>query len=303
LNERIVQPPAPHHAVRSARARADEELGLSEILGWVVQNRTLLLYGALVGGLVMAAIALVQKPVYRAETVLAVVDQSERGGTSLSGLSGRLGALGNLVGGLDALSGDNRSEFIALLRSRAFTEKFIEDENLIPVLFPKRTQIFGAGRAPTIFRAYRFFDKDVRDVAESRATGLVTVGIEWEDPEAAARWANLMVARLNGVARQRAIAEARKSLEYLNHELTTTNVVEVRTAIYRLIEIQLSKITVATAREEYAFRVIDPARAPDRDYRVRPNRKLLTLLGMGAGAVIGAMIALVRAVRKEWRRP
>jgi uncharacterized protein involved in exopolysaccharide biosynthesis len=281
--------------VQPVPVRQDEEARLKEILAWLAQHKMLILTAALAGGLLMGVYAFVKRPVYRAETILSVVEQTDKRGLA-SAISGRLGDLGGLMGGLGSLGHGNRSEFIALLRSRAFTEQFITDENLIPILFERRAwNPFGRnGPPPTLFRASRLFDKTVREVTESRATGLVTLAIEWRDPVLAARWANLMVARVNELARQRAITEARKSLDYLNQQLATTSIVEVRSVIYQLMESQLHDITLATVREEYAFRIVDPARPPDRDFYVRPKRPLLIVLGLLVGATIGILIELLR---------
>ena len=54
-------------------------------------------------------------------------------------------------------------------------------------------------------------------------------------------------------------------VEYLNQELEKTNVAELRQAIYRLIEAQIKQKTLARLRDEYVFRVLDPAAPPDSD--------------------------------------
>jgi uncharacterized protein involved in exopolysaccharide biosynthesis len=53
---------------------------------------------------------------------------------------------------------------------------------------------------------------------------------------------------------------------------------------------------LATVRRDYAFRVLDTARAPDLNAYVRPQRILLIALGLVLGALLGAGIALLRGV-------
>ena len=50
------------------------------------------------------------------------------------------------------------------------------------------------------------------------------------------RWANLLVKRINRHLRELAIQDAKKSMEYLNTELTKTHIVELQQAIANLLE-------------------------------------------------------------------
>ena len=109
-----------------------------------------------------------------------------------------------------------------MLRSRDFARAFIEDEALLPLLFPDAWDA-AAGRwtveyPPDLSQAAGFFVGKVREVEEDTGTGLVTLSIEWRDPELAAAWANLLAARLNDHMRQRALAEAEANVKYLRHE-------------------------------------------------------------------------------------
>ena len=58
---------------------------------------------------------------------------------------------------------------------------------------------------------------------------------------------------------------------------------------------------LARARDQYSFRVIDPAVVPDADQFVAPNRALIIFLGALAGFLLGVVMAM--ATRKEPRDP
>jgi uncharacterized protein involved in exopolysaccharide biosynthesis len=89
--------------------------------------------------------------------------------------------------------------------------------------------------------------------------------------------------------RMRAISEAETSIEYLNKELQKTGVVEIQQAIYRLLEANYKTTSIANARSEYAFKVIDPAVAPDENRRVRPKRSLIVILATLAGGFVSVL--------------
>jgi uncharacterized protein involved in exopolysaccharide biosynthesis len=285
-----------------------DELRLDDIRNWLVRGRLTIIVCVVLATVAAVAYAFLKKPVYRAETVMVITEEN-RSGLDLGALGGGLGGVAAGLMGISPDTSAKKEEFIALLRSRAFTEEFIREENLMPVLFESRWDAEKKAwkgppkKHPTLYRAYRLFDKKVRTIEESRASGLVTVSIEWRDNELAASWTNKLIERLNAQTRARAIADARKSLDYLNRELVQTDVVELRSAISRLVQTELSKITMATVQQEYAFKVLDPARPPDRDAYVRPQRLLVISLGLLGGILLGVAIALARGAFTTQRSP
>jgi uncharacterized protein involved in exopolysaccharide biosynthesis len=252
---------------------------------WIVATVLLAVAGATV-------IAFTMTRKYRAAVVVvpAAADRNALGG--MGGLA-QLGGLASLAG--INLGGGNTEteEGIAVLKSRGFTEKFIQDHNLMPVLYAKRWDA-AAGkwregeRPPTPAKAFKDFDSKIRSVVEDKKTGLITVLVIWRDREQAAQWANELVQRLNVEMRSRAIANTNASLGFLEKELEGTTTVATRDAISRLIEAQVKQRMLANVTQEYAFRVVDHAMPPDADDPVGP-RKLVVLL---AGALVGLVLGV-----------
>jgi capsular polysaccharide biosynthesis protein len=168
----------------------------------------------------------------------------------------------------------------------------------MPVLYADRWDAAGKGwkkgeEPPTAWDAYRLFDRNVRFVNKDVKTGLVTLAIEWRDPDSAALWANRLVQRINAERRAEAIREAETSISYLKEQLAETSLVEMQQAIYQLIESKIRKIMVAKSLDEYAFRVIDPA-VPPQEYS-SPRRVPIIILGIVFGLIVSAVIVLVRS--------
>jgi uncharacterized protein involved in exopolysaccharide biosynthesis len=288
----------------AGNAEASSGPNLIDVWQLLRDYRLIIAATVLAGAIVSIVLALMLTPIYRAEVLMApVVDLENTSG--FSALAGQFGGLASLAG-IDL--SDNRSikeEAVATLRSRAFTTDFIRSQNLLQILFSddwdadnERWTVDDPEEEPTLADAFEYFDESVRSVAEDNRTSLITLAVEWRDPEQAARWANLLVDRVNNSIRARAIAEAEKSIEYLNKELAKTAIVELQEAIYRLIEVQINKIMLANVRDEYAFKVIDPAVAPDPDKEVRPNKRLIVILGTFLGGLLGLVLAVIV---ESWR--
>jgi uncharacterized protein involved in exopolysaccharide biosynthesis len=239
------------------------------------------------------AVAFLTPPVYRGQVVMTAV--SDQAGPGLGGLLGQFGGLASLAGISLPMGDSSRTEAIALLSSRDFARGFIEEENLLPVLFAKKWDsdsgkwmVDDPEDIPTIGDAVKKFEEKVRRVNVDELTGLVTLTIDWRDRELAASWANKMVARANREMRRRAIDEAKRSIDYLEAEARKTEVAELRSTIYGIVETQIKTIMLANVRSEYAFRVVDPASVPDVDKYVWPRRALI----LGLGLVLSFMLAL-----------
>ena len=123
----------------------------------------------------------------------------------------------------------------------------------------------------------------------------------WSDPELAAKWANDMVASANARLREKAIEESQRSIEYLKREGEKTNVVAVQEAIGKLTEEQVKSVMLANVRDEYAFKVIDPAVMPEYRDIVRPRRALMLALGLVMGSLFGMMVAFGREYQSSRR--
>ncbi|MEM7763633.1 MAG: Wzz/FepE/Etk N-terminal domain-containing protein [Pseudomonadota bacterium] len=252
---------------------------------------------------VAIAAAFLVQPTYRGEVLMAPVT-TDGSAAGLGQIAGQLGGLASLAG-IDIQGGDRSEEYLAILRSRFFTEAFIHDEVLMDDLFADE---WCAERSdwcpdvvdvPTIRDAFERFDKDVRTVVKSTKTGFVRVVIDWHDPETASRWANTMSARLNQVLQARAIEESAHNIEFLNQRLLDTSEVELRDGIYQLIETEMRQLMLASSRSEFGFRIIDPAVASDLDDPYAPKKPIYAFFGLCIGGLLGILFALFVS-RREW---
>ncbi len=293
--------PAPHQANVPPiyQHYPEDEIDLVEYWQVLVQYKKLILLLTLTSTLLALLAAFLMTPVYRAEVLLAPVSHDEDDSKlSLLGAS----QFGDLLArtGIPMGSGGNQiSLHIATLKSRLLTTAFIESESLMPVLFPESLEATAEGRknsfgffsdeAPTLWAAFNLFDREIRSIDLDRSTGLLTLAIEWQDPELAAAWANNLVQRVNHQLSSQAIEEGRTSISYLKKQLAETSSVEVQQAIYRLIEAETKEIMLANVQEEYAFKVIDPAVAPQKP--IKPQRTLIVTLGFLLGLIAALFIA------------
>ena len=115
---------------------------------------------------------------------------------------------------------------------------------------------------PDVRDGVKFFHEEVLDVGAARSTRLVTLAIEWTDPDVAAQWATILVQRLNDRLRETALREAQANVAYLQSEMAKTTLVTLQDSIGRLLESELPKLMLATGNEGFAFKIVAPAVSP-----------------------------------------
>jgi len=242
----------------------------------------------------LAASLLVHKRYQASIMVSAITDQMAGSG----GLSTQIGGLAALVG--IAPNSGKKSETLAFLQSEDLTQRYIKDNNLLPVLYDnlwdaneKRWRPTDPNKIPTLWKANRFFKGSIRRVTDEAKGGLTTVSITWTDPRLAAKWANDLVKLTNDTLRNKAIQESERHIVYLNEEAAKTNILEVKTAIYKLLESELKNAMVAKGNEEYALKVVDPAFVPERP--AYPIPTLWVPLGFVAGFLFSIVSVLISA--------
>ena len=302
---------APVPSDREWLATDDDLISLFDV--WQILLRYKAMIVAVTGAAILAAAlaAAVMTPMYRAEVVLAPVTANED--------SGRYSPQLERFSGIAALAGVNlsqhssrKNEALATLESRLLTERFIEEEKLLPVLFHDLWdqeqgdwKVDDPDDRPTLWDAYELFDQDVRRISEDKRSGLVVLSIEWEDPELATHWGNELVRRANGMLRERTAQESQKAIGFLQQQLKQVSAVELEQVLHRLIESEMKEIILANINEEFAFRVIDPAAPPGEPFRPRWGQMLAlgAALGLAAGVTLSLLLGFSRRSGLSAERP
>jgi LPS O-antigen subunit length determinant protein (WzzB/FepE family) len=292
----------------NATDTTEDALTLRQLLA-ILRARWMLVTGSALGAAILGfTIGLVMHPVYRSTVLLMPVQSTERQGL-LGSMLGNLGSSAGLISSLGFGFGNETAttEALAVLQSREFIEEFIRSHNLMPVLYADKWDP-QAGRwkadvtPPTSWKAYKLFTRDIMDVSQDKKTNLVTLHIDWTDRLVAAAWANDLVERVNARLRGRAMSDADDTIRYLEQELKNAEAVEIRTALFNMIESQLKIKSVATVRKQYVFKVLDAAAPSDFDVRLRPHKAIYAITGLVIGSILGASIAVLAGAPRRTPR-
>jgi capsular polysaccharide biosynthesis protein len=291
------------HGVRSSSEQAPGRLAspLSGLLGVMWQYKFIIAAATLASTAVAIWLTLSADDKYQASTLISPVSD-ESGGGRLGGLASIASEIGGGSLGISSPGNTQKQEYLAALTSEALTERYIKQNDLLPILFASKWD--PAKRAwkdlpkdeiPTLWKANQFFKRHVRSVITDSKTTLTTLTIVWTNPNEAAKWANGLVKLTNDYLRAKAIAESERNIEYLKDQFAKTTIVGMQTAIVSNMEDQMKKAMIAQGNEEFALKVIDPAVAPEK--RISPVPALWISTGFLVGLIGSTLLVYVRRFR------
>lgn len=280
------------HTDNSAAASID----LLPYMNALINARWWLLLAILVGALVNGLVAYSKPYVYQSGAKVSVVDMDDPGGVSPD--NRRASEVLTLVehGFVMGSSRDNYQDVIrARLVSRDFTMHFIHEFNIYRHFYPAHWDIENQqwidGFTPDKGESFTRFRDEVRIVDHDEETDILTVKMNWADPFIARDLSNLYIQAFNQYLRFKAQIEVERKLAFLKKELQRSNILDIQQSIYRLIEAQTAIAMFASAREEFALEVIDPAATPYKSFNMSRKRKVL--LGAAVGFVLAIFVVLL----------
>nr|WP_310650230.1 Wzz/FepE/Etk N-terminal domain-containing protein [Colwellia sp. MB02u-6] len=300
----------PHHLPE------DDEIDLAELWHAIWSGKLLIIVISVFFAISSIIYAINHPNIYKATTLLAPA--SEQGGASgLAKMAGQFGGLASLAGiNLGGGGTDKTGLALEVLKSRVFLEKFINRHQLLVPLMASENwdvktntliyndEIYNSTTKtwlreveapkqpePSSWEAYKAF-KDILAVVTDKETGMMTLTVEHYSPEIATQWLLWLVSDINAAMREQDKAEAQRSIDYLSTKLQETQLADMQTVFYQLIEQQTKTIMLAEVSLEYVLKTIDPANAPEE--KSKPKRALIVVLGTILGGILSVLIVLVR---------
>jgi uncharacterized protein involved in exopolysaccharide biosynthesis len=286
------------------RGSADRsDVGIRELLQGIGLHKWRIGAVAITAMVIAGLLAWLSTPLYKATILISPV-ASAPGSGSLGAIGGALSQLGGIasLAGLSGGGDSRKNESLAVLKSAELTQRYIQQSDLLPLLFArswdpvrKAWKETRSDQIPTLWKANRLFDASVRTIAIDPKSSLVTLTIIWKEPHTAAKWANELVAMCNDYLKNKALAESERNIAYLNEQAAKTDVVAVRQAIYSILQSEINKEMLARGSDEYAFKILDPAIAPEKPYS---PQWALWMLGALLASVVGCVFVLY--ARMAW---
>lgn len=230
-------------------------------------------------------------------STISMLSAQEDNENSLARVTNQLGAVAGLLGVGAAGGRRDVNESLATLRSRLLVADFIKAESLMDditaILGPE--QLAELSEDDRLQAAVSYFQENILGVSYDTRSSLMVVSITWIDRHKAAELANKYIAFANEAMRQRGIAAARNRISFLDQAAEDAATVELRQAIYRLVEAQVNAEMMAATKPDFAFTVVDPAVPAGVNEYVRPQKWLMVIVAAMFGATLAAGVVVLRS--------
>ncbi len=295
----------------------DNELNLQELFFVIIRGRRLIFLFTFASFILATIYSLSLPNIYQSKALLNAVQQEE----AVPSIIDNLGGLASIAGiDLNAGGNGNSAKALEKLNSLSFFS-----ENIMPYIFlpnlmavdswdPSSNKIKFDGdlydekskswvrdfsypqkQVPSPQESFIIFKSDHLDIKEDSQTGFISLSIRHQSPYIAYKWAELVIDKINLYYREKDKANAEKAVSYLKGQMSKTNLSEIKQALAQLIQIEIKKITLIEANNEYVFDYIDPPVVMER--KTEPFRTLIIVLGIFMGAIIGSIAVIFRHLR------
>lgn len=306
------------------QSNTNDEIDLRELFSVIWQGKWLVIAITAVFAIGSVIFAILQPNIYKSEALIAPASEEPGGG--LRGLASQFGGLASLAGVnlLDGNTGADKTQLaIEVLKSRQFTSEFIKKHNILadlmavdkwdrdtgkliynPELYNAQTETWSREvkaplkAEPSMQEAFKVFSKIIV-IDKVKESGMFTISIEHLSPVIAEKWVAWLIQDINKVMKERDVAEANRSSDFLNKQIALTNVSDIKAILYKLIEEQAKTIMFAEVREEYVFKTIDPALVPED--KSKPKRALICILGTMMGGMLGIIFVLIMHFLRKYQ--
>lgn len=300
--------------------RDEDEIDLLDLWRTIWKRRKMIAWvvGIMTVGTVI--VSLFMTNIYQASAVITPVDQKQgQGGGLRSMMMEQLGGLA----GLALPGGSSANEIVSLLDSKVLGEKIITRYNLLPILFDekwdakKKTWKIKEGwslnplswisslfklimpappasvqkkdpNVPDVWDGLRELDEMV-NVKFDMKKNSITITADSRDPELSAKLVDYYLLTLTDYMSSEARRVALTNRNYLESQLNGTSDPLIKQKIYNMIAQQIETSMMAEVKENFAFKVLDPPKVPDK--KIKPKRAQMVILAFFVAMFLGVFAA------------
>jgi uncharacterized protein involved in exopolysaccharide biosynthesis len=149
----------------------------------------------------------------------------------------------------------------------------------------------GGDSYPSAQESFRAFSSHL-SLIEDKKSGFITLSIKHQSPFIAQQWAELVIDEVNTFYRQKDKSESEKAVSFLNQQISTTNLSEIKEALAQLLQEETKKLTLIEANESFVFEYIDPPAVMEK--KSEPRRAYICILGAILGGMLSILLVFIR---------
>ena len=296
----------------------NDEIDLQELFHVLLQGKWIIVSITAFVSIIGVIYSLTLPNIYESKALLAPVNSSSSITGALQGYSGLAGLAG--ISLPSASDGGNSVKAMKKIRSLSFFEDNILKNIFLPDLMAvkswnpntnilaydesiykinSRTWVTGISysrqQIPSAQESFKVFTTRHLSLSEDKNSGFITLSIKHQSPFVAKQWAELVINEVNTFYRQKDRSESEKAVSYLNQQILTTGLTEIKQVMAQLLQEETKKLTLIEANQFYVFDYIDPPAVMEQ--KSEPGRALICILAALLGGMLGISSVLINFFR------
>ena len=285
----------------------DDEIKLSELFFIIWERKFFIISLSFIFAIGSVFYALSLPNIYTSELVLKVAGSSNAGMSQNSQLGG-IAAIAGVNFGVGAGLDEKADIAKQTIRSRDFVKHISSFENVLPSMMALK--LYDPSKESIVFNEKIYDSKEniwlstipssyevhikflsMVNVYRDIDTGFLAISVNHQSPYFAKSFLELIIKELNNIERDRDIAEAQRSKDYLNQQLNIYKVADIRNSINALIQSQLETEMLANVRQDYMLRPLDSAYVPQK--KSGPARSVICIAITFFGFLLSSFFVLI----------
>lgn len=263
------------------REEDNDEINLLDYFNVIKKHKKLILIIIIISVLATGIYSFLAPKIYAAKALITpAVQPRDQGGISV--IAAQFG--------IASPASSNASEIVNILKSNILREKIIKKYDLLPVFF-KKEALEGKTEEEKIWTGIRYLQGTL-GITFNQKDNVVEVSMQFTDPKKAADIVNYTLTELTEHMSNEAKRIADTNKKYLESLIDNTSDPLIRTKIYSLIAQQIEMSMMAEVKENFAFKIIDPPKAPDM--KIKPKRRANVMLSFVVSLFAGIFIAFFK---------
>lgn len=140
---------------------------------------------------------------------------------------------------------------------------------------------------------------EIVKVTQDKDNNFVNLSIEHHSPFIAKDWVDLIVIKIDDRIRKYDKKKAKSYIDFLNETANSTSLQPLKDSISSLLENQMQILMLASANNEYVFKVLDSAVVSEN--KTSPNRLQIIILGTLFGLMLSISSVLLNFTYKKYK--
>ena len=270
------------------RDEKHRETNLLDYLAILNKYKGLIIAFIMVSIIITGIISFLSPKIYMANaTIMHVSNEQEQ--SSITTIASQFG--------ITSPRTSNVAEIMALLNSKILMEKTIQKYDLIPVILGK--DLKGKKDSEKMWDSIRYLQQGIFKARENKREGVIRLSAEHKDPEVAAKILTNILSELTSYMSSEAQRVANTNKEYLESLIDKNVDPLIQEKIYSLIARQIEISMMAEVKENFAFKVLDPPKVPDRviSPKIRKNIVMAFILSLFASIFLAFFAEYINNIR------